>query len=104
MPEALVYSTICAVHTLWLAARAEGIGLGWVSILDPATVSVLLDVPADWHFIGILCLGYPKTEAELPATARRYLARIGELLGRPVTIVSVGPDRDQTIIRRHPFG
>lgn len=65
MPEALVYSTICAVHTLWLAARAEGIGLGWVSILDPATVSVLLDVPADWHFIGILCLGYPKTEAEL---------------------------------------
>lgn len=66
MPEALVYSTICAVHTLWLAARAEGIGLGWVSILDPATVSVLLDVPADWHFIGILCLGYPKTEAELP--------------------------------------
>lgn len=66
MPEALVYSTICAVNTLWLAARAEGIGLGWVSILDPATVSVLLDVPADWHFIGILCLGYPKTEAELP--------------------------------------
>lgn len=66
MPEALVYSTICTVHTLWLAARAEGIGLGWVSILDPATVSVLLDVPADWHFIGILCLGYPKTEAELP--------------------------------------
>lgn len=66
MPEALVYSTICDVHTLWLAARAEGIGLGWVSILDPATVSVLLDVPADWHFIGILCLGYPKTEAELP--------------------------------------
>jgi len=66
MPEALVYSTICPVHTLWLAARAEGIGLGWVSILDPATVSVLLDVPADWHFIGILCLDYPKTEAELP--------------------------------------
>jgi adenylosuccinate synthase len=43
-----------------------------------------------------------QTEAELPATARRYLARIGELLGRPVTIVSVGPDRDQTIICHRP--
>jgi 5,6-dimethylbenzimidazole synthase len=66
MPEALAYSTVCAVHTLWLAARAEGIGLGWVSILDPATVSALLDVPADWHFIGLLCLGYPKADANLP--------------------------------------
>lgn len=66
MPEALVYSTICAVHTLWLAARAEGIGLGWVSILDPATVSALLDVPADWRFVGLLCLGYPQTAADLP--------------------------------------
>ena len=43
-----------------------------------------------------------QTEAELPATARRYLARIGELLGRPVTIVSVGPDRDQTITCHRP--
>lgn len=66
MPEALAYSTVCAVHTLWLAARAEGIGLGWVSILDPATVSALLDVPADWHFIGLLCLGYPQTASDLP--------------------------------------
>lgn len=66
MPEALVYSTICAVHTLWLAARAEGIGLGWVSILQPATVSALLEVTADWHFIGLLCLGYPKADANLP--------------------------------------
>ncbi len=66
MPEALVYSTVCAIHTLWLAARAEGIGLGWVSILKPATVSALLDIPADWHFVGLLCLGYPKTQADLP--------------------------------------
>ncbi len=66
MPEALVYSTVCAIHTLWLAARAEGIGLGWVSILEPATVSALLDIPADWHFVGLLCLGYPKDDANLP--------------------------------------
>lgn len=66
MPEALVYSTVCAVHTLWLAARAEGIGLGWVSILNPSTVTALLDIPSDWHFVGLLCLGYPKADADLP--------------------------------------
>jgi 5,6-dimethylbenzimidazole synthase len=66
MPEALVYSSVCAVHTMWLAARAEGIGLGWVSILEPATVSELLDVPRHWRFVGLLCLGYPKFEDDLP--------------------------------------
>jgi 5,6-dimethylbenzimidazole synthase len=58
MPETLVYSTVLAVHTLWLAARARGIGMGWVSILEPATVAAMLDVPADWRLIGYLCLGY----------------------------------------------
>jgi 5,6-dimethylbenzimidazole synthase len=67
MPETLVYSTVCAIHTFWLAARAEGIGLGWVSILDPATVSGLLDISQDWHFVALLCLGYPKSEDDLPA-------------------------------------
>jgi 5,6-dimethylbenzimidazole synthase len=66
MPEALVYSTVCAIHTIWLAARAEGVGLGWVSILEPATVTELLDVPRHWRFVGLLCLGYPKFEDDLP--------------------------------------
>lgn len=66
MPEALVYSTVCAIHTMWLAARAEGVGLGWVSILEPATVAELLDVPRDWRFVGLLCLGYPQIEDDLP--------------------------------------
>src|SRR5581483_6490391 len=43
-----------AVHTLWLAAGAEGIGPGWVSILDPLAVPETLDVPAIWKLIGIL--------------------------------------------------
>ena len=59
MPEAAEYSAVTAIHTLWLAARAEGIGLGWVSILDPARVAAILDVPPDWRFVGYLCLGYP---------------------------------------------
>ena len=56
MPEMIEYSAVTAVHTIWLAARAEGIGMGWVSILDPAAVAATLDVPATWTFIGYLCL------------------------------------------------
>ena len=48
MPETSEYSAVAAVHTLWLAARAEGIGMGWVSILDPGTIAAVLEVPSDW--------------------------------------------------------
>jgi 5,6-dimethylbenzimidazole synthase len=70
MPETVAYSAVMAVHTLWLAARAVGIGLGWVSILDPAAVAVILDVPAHWQFIGYFCLGYPETEEDTPELER----------------------------------
>ena len=59
MPEMLRYSCVLAIHTLWLAARLRGIGLGWVSILDRQAVRVLLDVPADWSLIALRCIGYP---------------------------------------------
>jgi 5,6-dimethylbenzimidazole synthase len=62
MPEALRYSVVGAIHTLWLAARAEGIGLGWVSILEPQVVGEALDVPAAWTLIAYLCLGWPVEE------------------------------------------
>jgi 5,6-dimethylbenzimidazole synthase len=70
MPETAAYSAVMAVHTLWLAARAKGLGLGWVSILDPASVAAVLDVPADWTFIGYFCLGYPRDENEVPELER----------------------------------
>jgi len=70
MPEMIEYSVVTAIHTLWLAARAEGIGLGWVSILDPERIAAILDVPADWSFIGYLCLGYPQAEDDTPALER----------------------------------
>jgi len=66
MPETIDYSVVMAIHTLWLAARAEGIGLGWVSILDPARMAALLDVPAAWRFIGYFCIGYPAQESDTP--------------------------------------
>ncbi|WP_159012867.1 5,6-dimethylbenzimidazole synthase [Acidisoma sp. S159] len=70
MPEVTAYSAVMAVHTLWLAARALGLGLGWVSILDPASLISVLEVPSDWTFIGYFCLGYPSEEAEVPELER----------------------------------
>jgi 5,6-dimethylbenzimidazole synthase len=66
MPEMIDYSAVLAVHTIWLAARAQGIGMGWVSILDPKTVAAILDVPAAWIFIGYFCLGYPQADDTVP--------------------------------------
>jgi 5,6-dimethylbenzimidazole synthase len=70
MPSALDYSVAIAIHTLWLAARLEGVGLGWVSILDPKAVTAALATPPSWRFIGYLCIGYPAEEHDVPALQR----------------------------------
>jgi 5,6-dimethylbenzimidazole synthase len=70
MPEALAYSAVCAVHTLWLAARAQGVGVGWVSILDPAQARWALDVPEQWQLVAYLCLGYAESDDAEPELAR----------------------------------
>ena len=66
MPETLAFSVVTAVSNLWLAARARGIGVGWVSIVDPDEVTTALDVPGDWRLIAYLCLGYPEIESDTP--------------------------------------
>ncbi|MDX3886218.1 MAG: 5,6-dimethylbenzimidazole synthase [Sphingomonas sp.] len=71
MPEALTYSTVMAIHTLWLAARTRGIGLGWVSIVDPAAVRAMLDLPDRWRMIALLCIGYPLAASDVPELERR---------------------------------
>jgi 5,6-dimethylbenzimidazole synthase len=70
MAQTIAYSVVMAIHTLWLAARAEGIGVGWVSILDPTRVSAILETPLGWTFIGYLCVGYPQEEHEAPVLER----------------------------------
>ncbi|RVC79703.1 5,6-dimethylbenzimidazole synthase [Mesorhizobium sp. M4A.F.Ca.ET.022.05.2.1] len=70
MPATIDYSAVMAVHTLWLAARAEGIGMGWVSILDPAEIARILDTPPEWTLIGYFCLGYPSEEDCVPRLER----------------------------------
>jgi 5,6-dimethylbenzimidazole synthase len=59
-----------AVHTLWLAARAAGLGLGWISILEPQVVTRALDVPEGWTLVAYLCLGWPEEEHEDPELVR----------------------------------
>jgi len=70
MPETIEYSVVSAISFLWLAARAEGVGLGWVSILDPQRVCEILAVPQSWKLIGYFCLGYPDAESDRPELER----------------------------------
>ena len=60
MPETRAYSVVGAITLFWLAIRAEGLGLGWVSILDAEALSRDLDVPPDWRLVGYLCVGWPE--------------------------------------------
>lgn len=76
MPETLAYSTVSMIHTFWLAARVQGIGVGWVSILDPGKVTEILDVDPKWQFVAYLCVGYPEEEHVDPELERvRWQAR-----------------------------
>src|SRR3546814_13866485 len=85
MPETLLYSTVCAVHTLWLAARAAGVGLGWVSILDPQALARDLAVPERWRLVAYLCLGYAQEAQEDPELAREGWEQRRGGATRPVT-------------------
>lgn len=70
MPEMAEYSAVAAVYTMWLLARAEGIGMGWVSIINPENIVSILDVPREWRFIGYFCLGYPLDVNDTPELER----------------------------------
>ncbi|SMX39886.1 5,6-dimethylbenzimidazole synthase [Octadecabacter ascidiaceicola] len=70
MPEMLAYSTVTAIHTFWLAARAENIGVGWVSILDPIAAKAAFDVPDSWQLTAYLCVGYPAETSDTPLLHR----------------------------------
>jgi 5,6-dimethylbenzimidazole synthase len=65
-PETLRDSAVCAIQNLWLTARAKGVGVGWVSILEPHRLRSSLDLPPSWDWVGYLCVGYPQEEPEIP--------------------------------------
>lgn len=66
VPETDLYSTCCAVQNLWLAARAEGLGVGWVSILKLPQLRLILDIPPHVVPVAYLCLGYPEGFPDRP--------------------------------------
>ncbi|WP_282120820.1 5,6-dimethylbenzimidazole synthase [Ruegeria atlantica] len=70
MPEMRRYSVVAAITLFWLALRAEGLGLGWVSILDPEQMKRDLAVPDDWSLVGYYCVGWPEEMSERPELER----------------------------------
>ncbi|MGO9513812.1 MAG: 5,6-dimethylbenzimidazole synthase [Steroidobacteraceae bacterium] len=76
MPEMDLASVACAIQNMWLAARAEGVGMGWVSLFEPETLRELLRMPAGSRPVAVLCLGYvrefyPRPMLEMAEWARR---------------------------------
>lgn len=58
LPEMDLASVACAIQNLWLAARAEGLGMGWVSLFDPEKLAALLEIPDGGKPVALLCLGH----------------------------------------------
>ncbi len=76
LPEMDLASVACAIQNMWLAARAEGLGMGWVSLFDPVKLAALLGIPEGGKPVAIICLGhvagfYPKPMLELEGWAMR---------------------------------
>ncbi len=86
MPEMLEYSTVAMITTFWLAARAAGLGVGWVSILDPGRVAATLVVPDSWKLVAYLCIGWPEEE-HLDPELERFGWQARDTAGRRVKIV-----------------
>lgn len=66
LPEMDLASVACAIQNLWLAARAEGLGMGWVSLFDPAALAELLHMPEGATPVGVLCLGHVEAFYDKP--------------------------------------
>lgn len=100
-PEMDLYSTVCAVQNLWLAARAEGIGVGWVSILDKEELKALLGIPAEVTPVAYLCLGYVSdfaTRPELESKGWRKRLALEELISSE-SWTGAGEDNLKALVR-----
>ena len=81
LPEMDLASAACAIQNLWLAARAEGLGMGWVSIFCPLQLACLLQMPEGSHPIAILCLGPVRAFYDQPMLQAEKWARRSSLSG-----------------------
>jgi 5,6-dimethylbenzimidazole synthase len=77
MPETAIYSAVCAIQNCWLAARAEGVGMGWVSIIEADVIRRILAIPDHIVIVGYLCLGYVSDfDAEPELAAKGWEQRV----------------------------
>jgi 5,6-dimethylbenzimidazole synthase len=84
MPEMALYSAVCAVQNLWLAARAEGVGVGWVSVLDNDALKRVLNIPGNVVPVAYLCLGYVdqfSAEPDLERAGWEHRIPLDQVLG-----------------------
>jgi 5,6-dimethylbenzimidazole synthase len=79
LPEMDIASLSCAIQNMWLAARAEGIGLGWVSMFEPDALKSLLNMPKDSQPLGVLCLGHVKQFYDKPMLEQQHWAERQDL-------------------------
>ncbi len=70
MPEMRRYSVVSAITHFWLTAHARGLGVGWVSILDPVQLSQELEIAENWRLVAYLCVGWPEQESDTPELER----------------------------------
>lgn len=70
MPETLTFSTVIAIHQLWLVARTLNIGVGWVSILNATDLNDTLKIDPSWQLTAYLCIGYPEYDDSTPELHR----------------------------------
>ncbi len=84
LPEMDLASVACAIQNMWLAARAEGLGLGWVSLFDPEALGKLLGIPEGGKAVAILCLGHVEEFYAQPMLAQQQWSQrqpLQELVG-----------------------
>ena len=74
LPEMDLASLSCAIQNMWLAARAEGLGMGWVSLFEPKTLGTLLNMPEDAQPVAILCLGHVEKFYDKPMLEQEHWA------------------------------
>ena len=80
LPEMDLASVSCAIQNMWLAARAEGLGMGWVSMFEPTKLGMLLQIPQGAKPVAILCLGHVDKFYEQP-----MLVETGWITGKPLS-------------------
>lgn len=99
LPEMDLASAACAIQNLWLAARAEGLGLGWVSLFDPIALARLLGMPDGAHPIAILCLGHVERFYDRPMLEQEHWAErlpLEQLVGDNTWPEAIGGPASET--------